>query len=294
MVVDNNSTQYRDRANYNLHRLIHSKNRNRRQYNNQQLVQAIPSLKVRPDFSTDGICYGGRINGYEAPGVEGNVAWMSSVYLPDKVSSLTIFNGPLTNVPHLVSRCCIRGDDAQNIYFTLDFSPRAYGAYEKRDAEGNYPGPEELGRVAFEYSGNRMEYESNFGTPQVVDFIQSTLSNLVGATPNNRPLSDDDLLIRGPLLIDVIVPATESNIVTMVAARATAANYWLQWAISDAHNHRPGAPINSQYVYDTKFKLRAYGALLRFYSTIFPESDALQIASGESGPLDEAYVGGAS
>ena len=90
------------------------------------------------------------------------------------------------------------------------------------------------------------------------------------------------------------MPATESNIATIVAARVTAANYWLQWAISDAYNHRPGAPINSQYVYDTKFKLRAYGALLRFYSTIFPESDALQIASGESGPLDEAYVGGAS
>jgi hypothetical protein len=59
-------------------------------------------------------------------------------------------------------------------------------------------------------------------------------------------------------------------------------------------NHRPGAPVNTQYVYDTKFKQNAYGALLDEYLALFGPHDGRQLAVGESGPLDEAYVGGGS
>jgi hypothetical protein len=259
----------------------------------QEITSSIPSLTVRSDLSGDiGVGGGGQITGYEAPGADGNVAWMASVYIPNKLSSLTIFNGPLTNVPHLVSKCCVVNDNT--ISFTLDFRPRGYGAYEKRDSDGNYPGPEELGRAAFEYSGNRMEYDTKFGTPEVVDWLKSTISNLQGATPNNRQLLEEDVLTRGPLIVDVLVPITESNIGTIASARTQAAKYWLSWATSGLYDHRPGAPINSQYVYDTKYKQNSYGSLLKFYSEIFGPDDGLRIASTESGPLDEAYVGGGS
>lgn len=57
---------------------------------------------------------------------------------------------------------------------------------------------------------------------------------------------------------------------------------------------RPGAPVNTQYVYDTKFKQNAYGALLDEYSALFGPQDGQRLAVGDSGPLDEAYVGGGS
>jgi hypothetical protein len=261
----------------------------------QEITSSIPSLTVQSDLSGDiGIEHGGgQITGYEAPGADGNVAWMASVYIPNKLSSLTIFNGPLTNVPHLVSKCCVV-DDGTMMSFTIDFRPRAYGAYEKRDSDGKYPGPEELGRAAFEYSGNRMEYDTKFVTPEVAKWLQSTMSSLQGATTNNRQLSEVDLLTRGPLILDVLVPPTESNIETIASARMKAAKFWLSWATSRSYDHRPGAPINSQYVYDTKYKQNSYVSLLKFYSEYFGNEDGLRIASSESGPLDEAYVGGGS
>lgn len=233
-----------------------------------------------------------RLSGYEAPGSGGNIAWFASMYVSSKLSSLTIFNGPLTNVPHLVSRCHIMNPN--EMVFALDFRPRAYGAYEKKDANGNYPGPEELGRVAFEYSGNRMEYETKFATPELTSFIQSMLESLDGSRPSNRPLSDLDILTRGPLALDLVVPLSDANVAAVANAREQAANFWLSWATSKEYDHRPGAPINAQYVYDTKYKQNCFGSLRQVYSEIFGESDGLLVASSESGPLDEAYVGGGS
>ena len=40
---------------------------------------------------------------FDAPG-QPNVAWISSLEVPGAVSSLTVFSGPLTDVPHLLSR----------------------------------------------------------------------------------------------------------------------------------------------------------------------------------------------
>lgn len=57
---------------------------------------------------------------------------------------------------------------------------------------------------------------------------------------------------------------------------------------------RPGAPVNAQYVYDTKFRQNAYGALLEEYSALFGPDHGKLLAVADSGPLDEAYVGGAS
>ena len=212
------------------------------------------------------------------------------------MSSLTIFNGPLNDVPHLISRCAVVNGDTLN--FFLDFRPRAYGAYDQRQADGSYPGPETLGRKAFEYSGARKDFDSKFGTDDVVAFFDNIKSKFDGAV-DNPGLGDDSLLeaealTLGPLALDVTMPLNANNIDTILSAREKAANLWLGWALDDSHGHRPGAPVNSQYVYDSKYKINCYGALLKAYVKLYDQADGEKLAALDSGPIDEAYVGGGS
>jgi len=209
------------------------------------------------------------------------------------MSSLTIFNGPLTDVPHLISRCAV-SDDGSSLSFFLDFRPRAYGAYDLRDEDGNYPGPDTLGRKAFEYSGARNDFDTKFGTEEVVKFLEDSLSSFEGATQAPDSTAEMEKVTRGPLVMDVIMPLSDKNVEAIVATREKAANYWLGWALDNSHAHRPGAPINSQYVYDSKYKINAYSALLSVYVDMFGKEDGAKLAAADSGPLDEAYVGGGS
>lgn len=260
-----------------------------------KIVSAIPDLAQKPDLSwttSDGITIGGQpviLDGRDAAG-SSNIAWLANVKVDGKMSSLTIFNGPLTNVPHLLSRCIVNDDGT--ISFALDFRPRAYGAYEMRDDQGNYPGPDVLGRNAFTYSGNRKEYDTKFGTSECVSFIQSTMISFEEAIESSD-LNEYESLTKGPLSLKVIMPLTDRNVQAVIAAREMAANFWLKWSLENTHSHRPGAPVNSQYVYDTKFRQNAYAALLTTYKAVLGP-DGASLAMAESGPLDEAYVGGGS
>lgn len=260
------------------------------------IAASIPDLAPKPDFTwtaADGISVGGSVvtlDARDAPG-PANIAWLSSLVVASKLCSLTIFNGPLTDVPHLVSRCTVNGD---SMHFILDFRPRAYGAYEMRRPDGSYPGPDELGRKSFEYSGARMGFDNKFGTPEFQNWLSSTIASLEGASPYDPNPIDLDFLIRGPLYTSVIMPLTDGNVAKIAAAREQAVNYWLSWVQDGRNEHRPGAPVNTQYVYDTKFKQNAYGALLNEYRSIFGPDDGTKLAVGDSGPLDEAYVGGGS
>lgn len=260
------------------------------------IATAIPDLASKPDFTwsaADGISVGSSpvtLDARDAPG-PANIAWLSSLTVASKLCSLTIFNGPLTDVPHLVSRVAINGD---SLHFTLDFRPRAYGAYEMRRPDGSYPGPDELGRKSFEYSGARLSFDNKFGTEEVKNWLFSTISSLEGASPYDQNPIDLDLLTRGPLYTSVSMPLTDGNVATITAAREQAVKYWLSWVMDGQNEHRPGAPVNTQYVYDTKFKQNSYGALLNEYSAVFGPGDGSKLAVGDSGPLDEAYVGGGS
>lgn len=260
------------------------------------IAAAIPDLAIKPDLSWvagNGVTVGGNIatlDGRDAPG-PANIAWLSSLCVVSKVSSLTIFNGPLTDVPHLISRCAIAGE---SISFALDFRPRGYGAYEMVDAEGNYPGPDVLGRQAFEYSGARKDYDTKFGNEEIVAFMQSTAASFEGASPSNAAPSELELLTNGPLALSVSMPLTDGNVAAVTAAREKAASYWLSWALDDSNTHRPGAPINAQFVYDTKYRQNSYGALLPVYTELVGAEDGAKVTAAESGPLDEGYVGGGS
>lgn len=255
-----------------------------------------PDLECKPELSwATGTVAGSAatIDGREAPGANGNVAWLANACVASKTSSLTIFNGPLTDVPHLLSRASV-SSGGSHLRFTLDFRPRAYGAYELVNADGTYPGPETFGRDSFTYSGNRKEFDTKFGTDEVASFVQSLPSQLEDAVVLGGEANELDLLTRGPLFLDVACPLTDGNVAAIAAARTQAADYWLGWAMDQSHAHRPGAPVNSQYVYDTKYRQNAYGGLLAQYSADFGPEDGAAFAAAESGPLDEAYVGGGS
>ena len=109
------------------------------------IAAAIPDLAPKPDQSyakNDGFIAMGNavsLQASDAPG-PANVAWISDLSVDGALSSLTIFNGPLSDVPHLIQRCFI---NEGMLHFFLDVRPRAYGAHDLRDADGNYPGPGE-------------------------------------------------------------------------------------------------------------------------------------------------------
>ena len=125
-------------------------------------------------------------------------------------------------------------------------------------------------------------------------FLESTKASLEGVVENNGDTSEEEALTKGPNKLSLRVPLTPGNAAAIAAARENAASYWLKWATDDQHGHKPGAPINTQYVYDSKYKINAYGALLPFYQDIYGPEDGAKLTAAISGPLDEAYVGGGS
>ena len=135
---------------------------------------------------------------------------------------------------------------------------------------------------------------TKFATEEVVYFLQSTLSSLEGVVLLSTDMNEFESVTKGPHFLKVQMPLMDGNVAAVVAAREKAAKYWLTWALEDSHAHRPGAPVNSQYVYDSKYRQNAYLALLPVYNEAFGVEDKSFIAAGESGPLDEAYVGGGS
>lgn len=264
------------------------------------IAAAIPDLAPKPDQSyakSDGFTVMGSavsLQASDAPG-PANVAWISDLTVDGALASLTIFNGPLSDVPHLISRCFV--EDGMLSFF-LDVRPRAYGAHDLRDADGNYPGPETLGRKAFEYSGARKDYDSKFGTEELISLLDDSVAKLEGVTKNpglgDEGLGDLEKITRGPLAVDITMPLTSGNVDTVIDLREKVASMWLGWATDGSHTHKPGAPVNSQYVYDTKYKQNCYGALLDTYVGFFGQADGEKLAAADSGPLDEAYVGGGS
>ena len=256
-----------------------------------KIAAAIPDLEMKPSLSWTAETISGtpaKLDARDAPG-PANVAWLAAVTVPNVMSSLTIFNGPLTDVPHLLSRCIIQ-QSTNTMTFALDFRPRAYGAYELPDSER---GPDKLGRDSFTYSGNRKDYESKFANEEVVAFLQATAQSFEGATALSTDANEYESITKGPYFMKFQMPLTDGNIAAVTAAREKAADYWLTWALEDSHAHRPGAPINSQYVYDSKYRQNAYLALLPVHNEAFG-IDGPKIAAAESGPLDEGYVGGGS
>lgn len=255
------------------------------------MLAAVPELAEKPDCAWTSETVAGSpavLKAYDAPGPP-NVAWVSALSVPSRLSSMTIFNGPLTDIPHLVSRCVV-SDDSMEVL--IDFRPRVNGAYDTVRPDGTYPGPDEIGRAYFALSGARKDMEK-FYTPELEGFYCDFAAALEGVSPVLP--TELDLLTRGPLAVSLKMPITDFNVQAVCAARSAAVDAWVRWVLEgDEHVHRPGAPVNTQYVYDTKFRQNCYGALAEAYGRAFGPEEGAKVAAADSGPLDEAYVGGGS
>jgi hypothetical protein len=139
-----------------------------------------------------------------------------------------------------------------------------------------------------------LEFDNKFGNNELQTFLMKTLDSLQNAKIYDADPSELDKLTRGPLYTCWEIPVTDENIAAVVTAREKVVDFWLSWQKDPSNEHRPGAPVNTQYVYDTKFKQNAFGSLLEEYKAIFGPEDGKKLAVGDSGPLDEAYVGGGS
>eukprot|EP00551_Chaetoceros_affinis_P001040 CAMPEP_0203661246 /NCGR_PEP_ID=MMETSP0088-20131115/59507_1 /ASSEMBLY_ACC=CAM_ASM_001087 /TAXON_ID=426623 /ORGANISM="Chaetoceros affinis, Strain CCMP159" /LENGTH=349 /DNA_ID=CAMNT_0050523907 /DNA_START=188 /DNA_END=1238 /DNA_ORIENTATION=+ len=284
-----------------------------------RIAASIPDLQPKPSLSWSTETISGQspstLDARDAPG-PANIAWLAAACVPNKLSSLSIFVGPLTDVPHLLSRCTV-DEGSGSMTLTLDCRPRAYGAYELPEAER---GPDKLGRDSFTYKANRAEYESQYMTEEFQSIISSSIASLENAQMLPVDGSEYESLTRGPFMTKVRMSLTDRNVdivaalreevahvgwfgvrmsltdrnVDIVAAlREEVASRWLVWATEGGHDHRPGAPVNSQYVYDSKYRQNAYLAMLQDYNEVFG-ADGPKMSAAESGPLDEAYVGGGS
>ena len=230
----------------------------------------------------------GGIKSYEAPG-KNNVAWCSALTLSDgdalARASITTFVGPLSDVPHLVAAC---GVSDGGIDLFIDFRPRAEGAY---DPSGEYEDPDT--REKFAMSGNRKDFAAAFYTEEATAWREALC-----ALGEHTPLSAADMATQsaGPLYLDLRLPLSDDSAAAAAAACEQAVDRWLGWMESSTENKRDlpaGAKQTSAYARDTKIRANLYGTLLDKYTKAFGDAGQ-DLTAADAGPLDEAYVGGAS
>ena len=226
----------------------------------------------------------GTLSAFEAPGKD-NVAWCSALNIAGStcLSSLTLWCGPIYGVPHLITRTVVT-DTSVDLF--IDFRPRAYAAYETRQEDGGYGEP--TSREWFGYSSARAENEQLFFTPEVASWADGVRSQ-GEAKPK---ATGDDLLYRGPLAIDISLPASDSSVDMCAKACSDAADIWLKWC-DETEPLPAGMKVTSTYAYDTKMRAQMFGVMREFYDQLYA-GKGQAIAAADCGPLDEAYVGGGS
>lgn len=227
----------------------------------------------------------GTITAYEAPGKD-NVAWCSALNIGGPsicVSSLTTWCGPLYEVPHLCTRTVVT--DSQVELF-IDFRPRAYAAYETRLDDGSYGEPNS--REWFGYKGARDGFGALFFTPEAEAWAAALKTQ---GSPKPKA-TGDDLLYRGPLAIDISLPATDESVALCAKASTEAVDMWINWC-ETTEPLPAGMKVTSTYAYDTKMRAQMFGVLVSIYENLFG-AQGRSLAAADAGPLDEAYVGGAS
>ena len=176
---------------------------------------------------------------------------------------------------------------------SLDRLPATLGGgeYDGRDPEP-YPDPET--REAFTESGERKDYAGAYYTEDAFAW-RAALMEL----GENTPLSAERRWRAprpGPLYLDLKLPATEEAAAAAAAACEAAIERWTGWMSGSTENGRDlpaGARQTKVYDRDTKVRQAAYGGLLAKYTARFGD-DGKGLAAADAGPMDEAYVGGAS
>ena len=173
----------------------------------------------------------------------------------------------------------------------IDFKPRAECGYTPT---GEYEEPST--REAFSMGGNRKDFGTAFFNEEAVAWRAALLA-LPGAV--ETPLAVEEMTARsaGPLHTCLRLPLTEEAAAAAAAACEAAVRRWLGWMEGSAANGRDlpaGAKQTAVYARDTKLRANYYvQELLPTYKSNFGE-EGVGLARADAGPLDEAYVGGAS
>jgi len=227
----------------------------------------------------------GSMASYEAPG-PANIAWVSDMKIegPTSVASLTVWCAPLKDVPHLV--CRTTATDAGVDVF-IDFRPRAAVGYDTALPDGSFPEPDS--REAFMAKGERADLEKRF-----FGGLRELAAGAGGEPAPARGLPELETNVAGPCIIDARLPADAASVARATELCTAAVDAWLPWTGDDTHDLKPGMQVTSTYARDTKLRSNNYGILMDYYSSLFGAEDGANIAAGDAGPLDEAYVGGAS
>lgn len=206
------------------------------------------------------------------------MAWTSDLNIAGPqmcMNSLTTWCGPLYEVPHLVTRSVVT-DGFIDLF--IDFRPRAYAAYETRLDDGTYGEP--TSREWFTFKGARDGFEQQFFTPEVEAWASGIRSQ---GTPKPKA-TGDDLLYRGPLTIDIELPANEASVALCQKACAEAADIWLNW-METTEPLPQGMRVTSTYAYDTKMRAQLFGVMVGQYSAMFGDAGrALAVTSALPNP----------
>lgn len=252
-----------------------------------QAVQQLGDLTPKNHASEFGLT--DSVTSYEAPG-KVNLAWCSALgHDAPQLTSLTCFVGPLTDVPHLIAACGVV-DGA--VELLVDFRVRADCAYLPPPAE--YAEPDT--REAFAQGSNRKDFAAAFFTPEVEAWRDALLS-LDGAEPVALDAEKMALVSASPVRVELRLPNTDEAAAAAAEACLHATRLWVGWMLGADEMKRAlpaGAKQTQTYARDTKLRAVLFGELLARYERIFGDDEGRKFAEADAGPLDEAYVGGAS
>ena len=227
----------------------------------------------------------GEMQSWEAPG-PANIAWVSDLRIegPTTVASLTVWCAPLKDVPHL----CVRTTATEEgVDVLMDFRPRAAVGYETMLEDGSYPEPDS--REAFMNKGNRADLDKRY-----YDGVRDLCASVGGDAAPAGSLEDLKKQAASPVAVDARLPADDASLAKAAALYEPAVDAFLGWCADDQHELKPGMQVTSTYARDTKVRANNYGILADYYGELFGKDEGANIAAGDAGPLDEAYVGGAS
>lgn len=221
---------------------------------------------------------------------------------------LTAWCGPLTDVPHLITKLAIvdnrndgngSSDDSPSyLRLMIDFRPRLDAGYQDADREP-------ASRSDFVKAGVRRDYDGAFFTPETRQWRASVLSSCqedhgaVESTeiPQAKVFSragsgkGDWSQCHGPLYLDLSMPHNEGSLQTALSACTAAADRWLDWVqAASTDTDQASSWMNSRLVYDrdNQVRIELFSEAVEDYGKMFgnDEKTGRIIALADAGRLD--------
>jgi len=215
---------------------------------------------------------------------------------------LTAWSGPLTDVPHLITRLSVvhaADESNESLRLMMDFRPRLDAGYQDD--------PEPTSRAAFVKAGVRRDYDTAFFTPETRQWRETMLASchdhgaVENAVPSAKVFSrvgsgkGDWSVCHGPLYLDVTMPHTETSLRTCLTACQDATDRWQTWVkAANTDTDDASSWMNSRLIYDRDNQVRAElfsNAVGEYEELLYGDADAdadkgRVIALADAGRLD--------